>query len=172
MGVILVFVQTGIHLRFKYHDIHDLKYKESRKVKELRREITVWKRAADNLSSLSKDVDLVRETLLKKVKTLKHELKRSERSGTESKEEYKFTLQELKLSVSGKNVFIELGIYFDDRFCLQYKIKNKPLLIQTAIALAFVIGFFFVQSVPQWTRLPLSYCALLGVILLLIIANK
>lgn len=100
MGVIFVFIQTGIHLRFKYHDIHDLKYKESRKAKELRREVTAWKRAADKLSSLSKDVDLVRETLLKKVKVLKHQLKKVEQSGTDSKEEYKFSLHELKLSVS------------------------------------------------------------------------
>lgn len=100
-----MFVQTGIHLRFKYHDIHELKYKESRKVKELRREITVWKRAADKLSSFSKDVELVRETLLKKVKILNHKLKRSEQSGTDSKEEYKFTLHELKLSVSFKSYF-------------------------------------------------------------------
>ncbi|XP_037033883.1 P protein-like [Bradysia coprophila] len=151
VGVILVGIQTGIHLRFKYHDIHDLKYRESRKAKELRREITVWKRAADKLSSFSKDVDLVRETLLKKVKILKHQLKRAEQSGTDSKEEYKFTLNELKMS---------------------YKIKNKPLLIQSAIALVFVIAFFFIQSVPRWTSLPLSFCALLGVILLLIIADK
>lgn len=95
----MVFVQTQIHLRFKYHDIHDLKYKESRKVKELRREITVWKRAADKLSSFSKDVELVRDSLLKKVKMLKHQLKRVEQSGTDSREEYKFTLHELKLSV-------------------------------------------------------------------------
>ncbi|KAG4072992.1 hypothetical protein HA402_009411 [Bradysia odoriphaga] len=151
VGVILVSIQTGIHLRFKYHDIHDLKYRESRKATELRREITVWKRAADKLSSFSKDVDLVRETLLKKVKILKHRLRRAEQSGTDSKEEYKFTLNELKMS---------------------YKIKNKPLLIQSAIALVFVIAFFFIQSVPQWTSLPLSFCALLGVILLLIIADK
>ncbi|KAJ6646536.1 P protein [Pseudolycoriella hygida] len=151
VGVIFVLIQTGFHLRFKYHDIHDLKYAESRRVKELRREITVWKRAADKLSSFSKDVELVRETLLKKVKILKHQLRKLEKSGTDSKEEYKFTLHELKLS---------------------YKIKNKPLLIKTTISLAFVIALFFLQSVPQWTKLPLSFCALLGVILLLIIANK
>lgn len=104
----MVFVQTGIHLRFKYHDIHELKYKESRKVKELRREITVWKKAADKLSSFSKDVELVRETLLKKVKILNHKLKRLEQSGTDSKEEYKFTLHELKLSVSLNLLIIDV----------------------------------------------------------------
>lgn len=99
-------MQTGIHLRFKYHDIHELKYKETSKVKELRREITAWKRAADKLSSLSKDVELVRETLLKKVRALKHQLRKAEYNGIESKEEYKLNLHELKLTVSvaGRNV--------------------------------------------------------------------
>lgn len=87
-------------MRFKYQDIHALKCTESRKAKELRREITVWQRAAHKLSSYSKDVDLVRETLLNKVKFLKHQLKRAEQSGPDSKEEYKVTLNELKLSVS------------------------------------------------------------------------
>lgn len=96
----MVCIQTGIHFRFKYHDINDLKHQESRKAKELRREITVWKRAVDKLPSFSKDVHMVRETLLKKVKYLKHQLKRAEQSGTDSKEEYKFSLNELKLSVS------------------------------------------------------------------------
>ena len=64
---------------------------------------------------------------------------------------------------------------FDDVVILlihfQYPIRNVPLLIKTGCVLAFVITLFFVQSVPSIQRLSLGWCALVGVILLLTIAE-
>lgn len=68
-------------------------------VQELRHEISVWQRAAASLSSYSKDEDLVRETLLKKVNRLSRQLKKRIASGTVPVDSYKATLEELQAKV-------------------------------------------------------------------------
>ncbi|XP_037960681.1 P protein [Teleopsis dalmanni] len=149
-GVILTVIQSCVYLRLVFRDIKSLRLNEPKEIKELRREIKVWQRAANAISSFSKDADLVRETLFKKVKILKHTLRRKLR-GVGSSDEYVHTLEDLKL---------------------KYPIKNKTLLIQATIALVFVIICFFIQSVPQLRTLPLGWVALLGVIALLIVLNR
>lgn len=101
IGVLLVLAQTALQLRIQYRDIHDLRTNESKEIQEVRREINVWRRAAANLPSFPKKGDVVRNTLLAKVKFMEHKLKKLELSGTDSNEAYKCTLDELKQSVSG-----------------------------------------------------------------------
>uniref|UniRef100_A0A0A1X4X8 P protein n=1 Tax=Zeugodacus cucurbitae TaxID=28588 RepID=A0A0A1X4X8_ZEUCU len=149
-GVILVSIQSCIHMRIAFRDPQSLRLNEPKEFKDLRREIKVWQRAANSLSSYSKDADLVRATLHKKVKVLKRTLRRKQR-GLDSNDAYTHTLQELKL---------------------KYPIKHKMLLLQACAALTFVLVCFFVQSVPKWRTLPLGWLALLGVIALLIVLNR
>uniref|UniRef100_A0A1B0CWZ6 Putative tyrosine transporter n=1 Tax=Lutzomyia longipalpis TaxID=7200 RepID=A0A1B0CWZ6_LUTLO len=151
VGVIIVGIQTMIQLRFKYRNISDLRLKIPAQIQDLRREIAVWKRAAASLSSYSKDADLVRETLMKKVKILQHQLKKKSITGAVETDLYKSTLDELQKT---------------------YPIKNKTLLIKTGIALIFTIVLFFVQSIPNLQRLTLAWSSLLGMLLLLVITSK
>lgn len=44
-GILMVMVQTYIHLRFKFKNINDLRFSEAQDVQELRHEIAVWQRA-------------------------------------------------------------------------------------------------------------------------------
>lgn len=62
-------------------------------------------RAAASLSSYSKDEDLVRETLVKKVNRLQRQLKKKLSSGSVPVESYKQTLEDLQKKVM-KNVMI------------------------------------------------------------------
>lgn len=62
--------------------------------------IAIWQRAAASLSSYSKDENLVRETLLKKVQRLLSQLKRKLITGSTALEKYKTTLDELQEKVS------------------------------------------------------------------------
>ncbi|TMW50304.1 hypothetical protein DOY81_004624 [Sarcophaga bullata] len=149
-GVILTVIQSCVYLRLIFRDIQSLRLNEPKEIKELRREIRVWQKAANSISSFSKDADLVRETLLKKVRILKHALKRKLR-GLDKTDAYVNTLEDLKV---------------------KYPIKDKKLLAQACGALVFVIVCFFIQSVPQLRTLPLGWVALLGVIALLIILNR
>jgi P protein len=64
-------------------------------ISELRHEISIWQHAAASLSSYSKDEDLVRATLMKKVNRLLSQLKKKVNSGKVAKETYRATLQEL-----------------------------------------------------------------------------
>ena len=151
IGVCMVMVQTYFQLRYKFRNINDLRFSEPNDVQELRHEITVWQRAAASLSSYSKDEDLVRETLLKKVNRLGRQLKKKLVSGAVPVESYKATLGDLQA---------------------KYPIRNFKLLIKSAITLVFVISFFFLHSVPNLQRLSLGWTALLGAILLLILADR
>lgn len=104
IGVILLLIQTCLYLHWQYSDIHTLRLKEPKEIKELRREITVWERTAASLTSYTKDSDLVRMTLSKKVKVLKNKLKKKEFEETISTETYKTTLDELKHMVSKSTI--------------------------------------------------------------------
>lgn len=151
IGVCMVMVQTYFQLRFKFRNLNDLRFKEPNDVQELRHEISVWQRAAASLSSYSKDEDLVRETLLKKVNRLGRQLKKKMVSGSVPTESYKATLDELQA---------------------KYPIRNKKLLVKSGVTLVFVVSFFFLHSVPDLQRLSLGWTALLGAVLLLILADR
>lgn len=151
VGVIFVALQTMAQLRLTYRHVNDLRLKEPKEIKELRREITVWKRAAQSISNYSKDANLVRETLMKKVKILQHQLKKKSAVGMPETTRYKATLEQLQK---------------------QYPIKNRTLLKQSAGILLFILVLFFIQSFPSIQRLSVAWCALLGTILLLIITSR
>ncbi|XP_034471653.1 P protein [Drosophila innubila] len=149
-GVFLALVQSCIYLRAYYRNMDELRLKEPKELREMRREIMVWQRALNAVAICSKDAQLVRGTLQSRVKQLKRTLRRRER-GVGSTEIYTSTLDELKQ---------------------KYPIKNKKLLLQSAGTLFLVIVCFVVQSLPHWRTLPLGWVALLGVILLLIVLNR
>lgn len=118
VGVVLCMIHICIHLRVRFNDIHELRLKEPKEIKNMRREITVWERTAASLSSFTKDSDLVRETLMKKVQILKNKLRKKEFEGVVSTETYIATLDELKHTVSASklNSFV---------FCFQFYLKFK-----------------------------------------------
>uniref|UniRef100_A0A336LQF6 CSON000900 protein n=1 Tax=Culicoides sonorensis TaxID=179676 RepID=A0A336LQF6_CULSO len=150
-GIFMVMIQTYIHLRFKFKNVNDLRFSEAQDVQELRHEIAVWQRAAASLSSYSKDEDIVRETLEKKCTRLTRTLKKKLTTGSVPIESYKATLEDLEA---------------------KYPIRNKTLLVKSGVTLIFVISFFFLHSVPSICALTLGWTALLGAILLLILADR
>ncbi|XP_015188878.1 PREDICTED: P protein isoform X1 [Polistes dominula] len=149
IGVILVLFVVYAQMRFIFRDKAVLSFDEPREVQELRHEIAIWQRAAASLSSYSKDENLVRETLLKKVQRLLSQLKKKLVTGSVAFEKYKTTLEELEE---------------------KYPIRDKWLLMKSGFALVFVITLFFLHSVPGM-NLSLGWTALLGVLLLLILAD-
>lgn len=100
VGVVLAFIQTCLYFRLAYRDMHELRTIEPQAVTDLRREIGVWERTAASLSTLTRESQVVRETLLKKVEILQSKLKKTvstERSIPN--ETYRQTLDELEKSV-------------------------------------------------------------------------
>lgn len=102
VGIVFVLVQTYIQLRYIFRNMSDLRFVESQDIQELRREIAVWQRAHASLSNYSKDEDLVRETLLKKVKQLERQLKKKISSGSVPTDSYKQTLEDLQKKVTSQ----------------------------------------------------------------------
>ncbi|XP_073965412.1 P protein-like [Choristoneura fumiferana] len=153
-GVLLVFVQSYFQFRFLYRDINTLRQKEPREIQDLRRQLQVWRRAADSLPHMSKDQLVVKERLERKVQKLTAQLnvivKESKKRAC-PKDTFQRTLSELKV---------------------KYKIRDKNLLIKAGIALGFTVAMFFLHAVPQFCRVSLGWTALLGAILLLVLADR
>ncbi|XP_058125318.1 P protein-like [Anopheles ziemanni] len=151
VGVIIVVITTNIHLRIIYKNINHLRMHEPKELKELRRNIKVWERAAGKIPPYSKDANIVRETLMKKVKLLRHQYKKKMTKGTVPEDIYRSTLEELQR---------------------EHPIKNRPLLIKSGVVCVFIVSLFFIESIPELRRLSSGWAALLGVVLLLIISDK
>lgn len=125
IGVILASIQTYIQLRYKFRNINDLRFSEAQDVQELRHEITVWQRAAASLSSYSKDEDLVRETLVKKVNRLSRTLKKKLLTGSVPIESYKATLGELQAKVR-PIILMSLFTFTDIFFLYSIQLEANP----------------------------------------------
>ncbi|GLV36913.1 hoepel1 [Carabus blaptoides fortunei] len=152
IGVLLSSVIVYFQLRYVFKDVNDLRFTEPQDVQELRREIAVWQRAAASLSSYSKDEDVVRETLMKRVQRMVQQLRNRITSGTGATcPNYRANLQEMQA---------------------KYPIRDIPLLIKSGITLLFVISVFFMHSIPSLSRLGLGWTALLGALLLLLLADR
>lgn len=110
-----------------FRNPNDLCFGEPNKIQELRHEIFVWQRAAASLSSYSKDEDLVRETIVKKVNRLQRELKKKLTSGPVPVENYKQTLQDLQKKVRKANKHIpQSNEVFKLMICLfSFSVSNQ-----------------------------------------------
>ncbi|XP_015586943.1 P protein [Cephus cinctus] len=150
VGVIMVIIVVSGQFRFIYRNISVLRFDEPQDVQELRHEIAIWQRAAASLSSYSKDEGLVRETLRNKVQRLLSKLKKKLMTGSVPLDNYKANLEELQE---------------------KYPIRDKWLLAKSGFTLVFVIILFFLHSVPN-LNLSLGWTALLGVLLLLVLADN
>lgn len=125
-GIVLVMIQTYIQLRLKFRNINDLRFEEPQDIQELRHEITVWQRAAASLSSYSKDEDLVRETLVKKVNRLQRQLKKKLSRGSVPAESYKQTLEDLQRKV-----------------CFAESVRQEPLSFSNAYFFSLIFSILF-----------------------------
>lgn len=92
-------IQSYFQLRLKYRTISDLRIKEPQDVQELKSDIAAWQRAATSLSSHSKDADIVREILARKINRLQRELKEKLTIGSIPSHIYNQTLQDLQKKV-------------------------------------------------------------------------
>ncbi|GBP42939.1 P protein [Eumeta japonica] len=123
-------------------------------VKNLRQQLAIWRRAAASLPHCSQDEHIVRQALERKVLKLQKQLDERIRDTTKRacpKETFQSTLTELK----GK-----------------YKIRDKPLLLKASLSIAFAVTLFFLHSLPELQTLSLGWTALLGAVLVLILADR
>lgn len=151
VGVIIVVITTSLHLRVMYRNINDLFSRNSNEIKLLKEDIELWETAADSISLNSKDADVVKEILSKKIDEMKNRLVEKSVCGNLPKEKFEVTLRKMQAA---------------------YPIKNKSLLLKSGAVLIFVISLFFIESFPSMHRLTLGWSALIGVLLLLIISGK
>ncbi|KAL0809344.1 hypothetical protein ABMA28_011551 [Loxostege sticticalis] len=154
LGIVFVTIQTSLQIRFMFRDTNKLRLAEPREIQELRHQISIWRRAVDSLPHLSNGVGVVRERLERKISKLNLQLRvlQRESSGRACpREAFQGALHELKE---------------------KYKIRDKVLLIKASVAITFVVIVFFLHSIPELNRVSLAWTALLGAILLLLLADR
>ncbi|VVC40695.1 Hypothetical protein CINCED_3A022746 [Cinara cedri] len=155
-GLAIIFITVNLHLRFIFRNMQDLKFTEPSNVTELRQELAIWQKAASSLSSYSKEEGVVRDKLLRKCKVIFSKLKD--------------TLKGFKID---DNLPVERQQSYDDSvkdFLDKGSKLDKSLLWKCAVTLGFVITLFCLHSIPQ-LNLSLGWIALLGTLLLLILAD-
>ncbi|XP_075988851.1 P protein-like isoform X1 [Anticarsia gemmatalis] len=153
-GILFVCVQTYLHLRFIFRDISKLKLTESREIQDVRQQLQIWRRTIDSLPNLSRDQQIVRTQLDKKIRKLTtwfDTLVKQARKSTCSKECYETMLADMRK---------------------KYKIKDKVLLIKCFVTISFVVVAFFLHSIPEFNRVSLGWTALLGALLLLTLSDR
>ncbi|XP_041970341.1 P protein-like [Aricia agestis] len=153
-GILLVCVQTYFQLRYIYRDTNKLRLNDPREVQDLRQQIAVWRRAIESLPLLSRDQQIVRERLERKMHKLTAQLN--------------VTIKQSKNRVCPKDTFQTTLDQLKDK----YKIRDKYLLLKAVFAITFVVAVFFLHSIPELNRVSLGWTALLGAILLLTLADR
>ncbi|XP_067134340.1 P protein-like [Centruroides vittatus] len=148
-NILLCTLCTYLFLKVMYRKQSSMQFEEPPEVVELKHEINVWKKARNSLSGYSRDEMTVKALLKKKIQLLKTLLRKKLYDARPSDDNYLANLEELSS---------------------KYKIRNKVLLAKSSIVLITVIILFFLQSVPS-LNLSLGWIALLGAIMLLILAD-
>uniref|UniRef100_A0A2A4JVQ7 Citrate transporter-like domain-containing protein n=1 Tax=Heliothis virescens TaxID=7102 RepID=A0A2A4JVQ7_HELVI len=154
LGILLVAIQTYFQLRFIFRDPNKLRISESEDIQEVRRQISIWRHAADSLPHLSNDHLIVKRRLEKKIVKLTVKLDLLVKEGkvrTCPKESFETTLADMRE---------------------KYKIRDKALLVKCSVTIAFVVIVFFLHSLPEFNRVSLGWSALLGALLLLTLADR
>ncbi|CAG9576989.1 unnamed protein product [Danaus chrysippus] len=154
LGILMVFIQTSLQVKYMFRDTNKLRIRVPKEIRDLRHQISIWRRAADSLPHSSDGVNAVRNRLERKIKKLTENLNKCLKDSSKracSKETFVNTLEELKA---------------------KYKIRDRSLLIKSSVAIAFVVIVFFLHSIPELNRVSLGMTALLGAILLLTLADK
>jgi len=103
----------------------------------LRHEIAIWQRAAASLSSYSKDENLVRETLLKKVQRLLSQLKKKLMTGSVTLDKYKTTLEELQEKVSWPRDPVRNGPY--PNYLVTFHQQQQQQFIRSLMSALFLL---------------------------------
>ncbi|XP_045508612.1 P protein-like isoform X2 [Colias croceus] len=151
VGILFVCIQTYLQIRYIFRDINTLRHTVPRHIVELRQEVAVWKRAAASLTSYSRDEDIVKRALEKKVQRLNTMLMKRESGKSKTDPMFCSNLAQMKQ---------------------KYRIRDTQLLIKASICVTFVVIVFFLHAIPQLQSLSLGWTALLGAILLLLLAER
>lgn len=146
--VLLTLLQTYIQIRLTFRKLGVVPFTADA-VSEMRLGVHAWERAAAAIQPYSKDTRQLRDVLMQKAHRVKRHIKKLGKRKTMTPN-YQATLTELRAS---------------------YGIRNKILLLKSIIAFAFVMTLFFLHSVHGLHQLSLGECALMGAIMLLILAD-
>jgi len=122
LGVILVVIQTMIHLRVVYKNINDIRLVEPKELLNLQIDIESWRNALSSITANGKHANIVRETLQKRIDILSDHLKKKREMGVISQEYYNSTLIKLQKTVS-KHFHIYIFILFN-LFFFFYSVSN------------------------------------------------
>lgn len=152
IGVVIVCFQTYFQFRYiKFRRMSDLVSGNTNETKKLRNDIETWLMVKASILDNGEDNVTLKSEIDLKIDRLKETLDDKSKFGPILPETFNSTLDDLER---------------------KYTIRNKTLLIQSGFCLIFVLGAFFLHSIPQLQRLSLGWTALIGALLLLILLDS
>ncbi|KAL8599864.1 hypothetical protein ACOMHN_038437 [Nucella lapillus] len=151
LGVLLSALAGYGFLRFYYRNMQRLTNPDPPQISELHHEIDMWRRAASRMVVVTREETLLRALFLQKAAELENLLtNRLSRMRREERDDRKRQLHQL------------------EKEC---EIKDRVLLAKCGFVLAFVLLCFFTYSFLPSVHMNLGWIAVLGAILLLVLAD-
>ncbi|KAK3599511.1 hypothetical protein CHS0354_006640 [Potamilus streckersoni] len=150
-GILLAAVVGYGMLRFFYRKMESLENKDPSEIRELKKEIQSWDRAAHRITVMTREESLMKALFLQRKVILENKLNRRiyQLKKTEKKD-FRQSLKELEI---------------------QYKITDHVLLMKCGIVLVVVILVFFIHSFIPQMHVGLGWIAIFGAVWLLVLAD-
>ncbi|XP_015779517.1 PREDICTED: P protein-like [Acropora digitifera] len=148
VGILFCLVVAYLVLRLIYRNVKFVN-DDPPIIEEMKREAEIWKKSADRLPYLSAEDKTVKLLLLQKAMTLENRISNLKRRRSTT-EDFQQNLQDLER---------------------KYFIRDRVLLVKSSIVLGSVIVLLFVQSLVESLYLGMGWIAVLGAILLILLAD-
>ncbi|XP_015779514.1 PREDICTED: P protein-like, partial [Acropora digitifera] len=148
VGILFCLVVAYLVLRLIYRNVKIVN-DDPPIIEEMKREAEIWRKSADRLPCISAEDKTVKLLLLQKAMTLENRISNLKRRRSTT-EDFQQNLQDLER---------------------KYFIRDRVLLVKTSIVIVSVVVLFFVQSFVETLDLGVGWIAILGAILLILLAD-
>nr|UEC49167.1 p-protein [Hofstenia miamia] len=143
----MIFGMIAIRLLYRNKDLF---HNEDPEIRQLKKELHMWKKTAKRIGSVSREENSVKEMLFQYIRKLEDHIHKKMRTTSKKRQsDWKSNLESLEQ---------------------RYVIRDKILLMQSGSVLVVVVLLFFTQS-SKYVNTELGWIAFLGALVLLILAD-
>lgn len=169
-GITVIFVVVLYFLKWWYrHEFGIVPQLSSPAELHLRKEIDIWRDTARCLTSSSPEERQVKEMLLSYVSRLQIQANIVPSSSASVAD---LSTQSGLLLSSSKEAPTDSQLRGLQELKNECRIHDRRLFVMCSLVLTLVVGLFFLENfISRWVHLPLAWVALLGAILLMVLAD-
>lgn len=148
VGIVFCVIVAYVVLRLLYRNVKIVN-DDPQIIEELKREAEIWKKSAERLLVVSAEEKTVKLLLMHKAMQLEQRI-RDMKKATSRQDNFQKSLRDLEK---------------------KYVIRDRVLLMKSSVVIILVIILFFIQSFVHGLDLKVGWIAILGAILLILLAD-